>query len=143
MTKTTIPSMAEDVMKMDHALIALLKGIRALAEGLRKDTQDVRAKEQLEKVLSRQVVVQKKMPVKPKTEKTTESDRRLRKVGRVLAALPDGQLRIVIDLARSMARGHSNDTRPKKGSASSKEITPDDKGGDSTTSFPNTTTRKD
>ncbi len=143
MSKVKTTSMADDVVRLHQALAASLKGVRALAERLEKDTPDGRVREQMEKVLSRPGPGQKKPPAQPKKERPAEGERRLRRFGRALAALSEGQFHLVMGLAQSMVRGHPTDGQPQKGVVPSKEKRSNPAGGDPALPTPYTPNGKD
>lgn len=110
-------SMAEDVARLYQALALSMKRIRTVAERLKKDTLDAQVKAQMEAIISRSVLGQKRPATKPPKTQPAEGNTRLRRVDRVLAALTDGQLNLVLGLARSLARDIPKGQRSPKGPA--------------------------
>lgn len=138
MSRAKITSMADDVVRLHQALAAALKGVRTLAERLKKDTPEERVREQLEKVLSRPGPGQKKPPAQSKKERPGEGERRLRKFGRALAALSEDQLHLVMGLARSMVQRHPKGGQPQNGTVPLKNNRSNLAGGDLALPSPHT-----
>lgn len=114
MKKVEITGLAEDVMKVDHALVASLKGVRALATRLHQDSEDANEREQLEKIIATRVSVTRKMPVQPKRQPGPDPNLPLRKFRKIFAALSEEKLQFIMDLARSMAKqGRKEGPSPK------------------------------
>ncbi len=143
MNRTKTTSMADDVERLHHALVASLKGVRTLAERLGKDTPDGRVREQMEKVLARQGLGRKQPPAQPKKVQPGEAERRLRKFGRVLAALSESQFHLVMGLAQSMVQRHPKRGQPLKEGVPSKEKRSNPAGGDPALPSPHTQSGKD
>lgn len=116
MAKAKTMNLAGEVMRIDHALLASLKGIRAMAARLRNDIADAATKDALEKYLAR--ALPKKAPSKTKRDKPNDADRRLRKLTRMLAMLPESGIRLVTEVARSVAR----ESHPKEKIKSPKPV---------------------
>ncbi len=136
-------SMAEDVVRLHQALSASLKGVRALAERVKKEATEGQVKAQMDSIISRSVLGQNALQPKPKKERPAEGERRLSKVGRLLATLSENQLQLVMGLARSLARDVSKGGRPPKGPSPSSENHLPSAGGDPATSHTHTVKGKD
>lgn len=104
MRKKRSSGMTENIVKMDQALLASLKGLRGVAERLHQGAENAEDKARLGKILERRIVHGKAALPTARKEKAGPLDARLRKIGRFVSILPEGQYQIVLDLTKTMAR---------------------------------------
>lgn len=104
MRKPRASGMTEDIVKLDQALLASLKGLRGVAERIHQGAESPEDKARLGKILERKIVHGKTAAPIVQKEKAGPFDARLRRMGRFVSVLPEGQYQIVLDLAKTMAR---------------------------------------
>ncbi len=107
MKRKTTASLAEDMIKVDHALLASMKNLRAVATRLHQNSGDATERGQLEKIIARRVPIVPKSPIKPKSEGVLDSNLPFLRFRKVLPRLSEGQLQLLMDLARSLAKRRS------------------------------------
>lgn len=99
-------SLEEEIIELDRSLLASLRRNLSLAERFCKGKSDEQGRALLERHLSKHVLSAKKSP-EPALEASTpemETNKRLRRFDRYVAALPDPDLESVLDLVKSMNR---------------------------------------
>jgi hypothetical protein len=112
----------EEIVELDHLLLAALRRNLGLAERLRKSLPDEKGRALLEKHQSRHVLNGKKnqeaVSQAPATE--SEADKRIRRFDRYLAGLPETDLQNVLDLVKSMHRSRkpARPGKPQRGNGS-------------------------
>ena len=119
MTRNKSTTLAEDMIKVDLALLASIKGLRVLASRLMKNSSDPGERETLEKIMTKKVAIIKKetLPLKERTPKPKSSSVMVR-LGKAVAVLSESQAHLLLEMARSMAKQHRREERPtgeKKG----------------------------
>ncbi|MEO7425733.1 MAG: hypothetical protein ABI036_11140 [Fibrobacteria bacterium] len=121
MKKSKTNNLAEDVMKLDLALIASLKGVRALASRLHQDSADGGERETFEKIIAKRVTIAKKAPDPPSRAPKPEPSPLMNRFGKAFALLSEGQAQTLLDLARSMAKNHRREGKQTRSKADSEK----------------------
>lgn len=122
-------SLGADIVDLDRMLMASVKRNLQVAERVAGETEDKDLKSILEQFRSRHMLVPGRVRPEVKAAKAplSDRDRRVEKISRGLAVLPDVDLHNVMELVRSMVKSHKGEKhgrsgKDKEGKGSAMEI---------------------